>query len=430
MARGDRDRARGRDEADRRDRDPGARRRRARCSAGRAPRPAARRRHCRERRGRVLVRRQLAAYGELGRRVPGREGRAGGRGRGLARAYGPSIQLVELPGAVGRDRWLYARHRRGAVRRARGRCSGGDAVAARSRSARSPRSSQRSPCSCPPCAATSTRRTSTSGAPWGATTSPSRRDGTSRCSASNVTWYGPLGAMLLVGGLVLAVIAVRRRWIPRLGRAARAGARLLDRDARRAPLLPGRGGPLPHGTGGARRSDVGDRRFAGGRSRGGSSGVAVTAVALAVLNDSKRPSGVALLERPAPASYWSQPRWRAQGDELHVPDLIRFVDERVPPDARARPRDHGRATPAIVFFGRRPRPPPRPARRAGLATRPSATWAFVSPGAASSAAPALCDALAARRGRALGLAGVPPSAGRLLTGGGSRSGWRESNPHN
>ena len=36
-------------------------------------------------------------------------------------------------------------------------------------------------------------------------------------SASNVTWYGPLGAMLVVGGLVLAVIAVRRRWIPRLG---------------------------------------------------------------------------------------------------------------------------------------------------------------------------------------------------------------------
>ncbi len=34
-------------------------------------------------------------------------------------------------------------------------------------------------------------------------------------------------------------------------------------------------------------------------------GIAVTALALAVLNDTKRPSGVPLLERPAPASYWS-----------------------------------------------------------------------------------------------------------------------------
>ena len=50
----------------------------------------------------------------------------------------------------------------------------------------------------------------------------------------------------------------------------------------------------------------------------GLAGVAVTAAALALLNDSKRPSGVPLLERPAPASYWSEPRWRAQGFELDL----------------------------------------------------------------------------------------------------------------
>ena len=44
----------------------------------------------------------------------------------------------------------------------------------------------------------------------------------------------------------------------------------------------------------------------------GLAGVAVTALALAVLNDSKRPFGLALLERPAPASFWTTPRWRAR----------------------------------------------------------------------------------------------------------------------
>ena len=36
-------------------------------------------------------------------------------------------------------------------------------------------------------------------------------------SASNVTWYGPLGALLIVAGIVLAVIAARRGIVPWLG---------------------------------------------------------------------------------------------------------------------------------------------------------------------------------------------------------------------
>ena len=36
-------------------------------------------------------------------------------------------------------------------------------------------------------------------------------------SASNVTWYGPLGALLVVAGLVVAIVAVRRGRLPLVG---------------------------------------------------------------------------------------------------------------------------------------------------------------------------------------------------------------------
>jgi hypothetical protein len=116
--------------------------------------------------------------------------------------------------------------------------------------------------------------------------------------------------------------------------------------------------------------------------------VAATSAALAVLNDGKRPSGLPLLERPAPASYWTTPRWRAQGGEVHTPALVRFVDERVPAGARLgvalTPSDAG-----YVFLG------PRLDRRLdllppGATDAPEATWAFVSPLGRSALAPRLC----------------------------------------
>jgi hypothetical protein len=206
-------------------------------------------------------------------------------------------------------------------------------------------------------------------------------------SASNVTWYGPLGAILLVGGIVLAVIAVRKGWIARLGLILALApvywigilaALLFYQDAAGRFLM------APVALAGATWGVVLRWR----PLAWGVAGVAVTAAALALLNDSKRPSGIALLERPAPASYWSEQRWQAQGKELHVPDLIRFVDERVPADARVAlaitPSDAG-----YPFFG------PALDRRldllaAGAEDASGSTWAFVSPSAASSASPALC----------------------------------------
>jgi hypothetical protein len=108
-----------------------------------------------------------------------------------------------------------------------------------------------------------------------------------------------------------------------------------------------------------------------------------------VLNDTKRPSGLALLERPAPRSYWTAPRWQAVGSEVHVPDLIRFFDEQVPDDARVALAITA-SDPGYVLLGRDLRPfmllPP------GARDAPGASWAFVSPGARGTAASRLCAA--------------------------------------
>ena len=117
--------------------------------------------------------------------------------------------------------------------------------------------------------------------------------------------------------------------------------------------------------------------------------VAITALALAMLNDSKRPSGLPLLERPAPESYWASPRWRAVGSEVHVPDLIRFVDERVPDDARIALAITA-SDPGYVLLG------PRLRRfdllSAQASDAPEASWVFVSPLSRASGAPRLCGA--------------------------------------
>ena len=111
----------------------------------------------------------------------------------------------------------------------------------------------------------------------------------------------------------------------------------------------------------------------------GLAGIAVTAVALAVLNDSKRPSGVPLLERPRRRATGRSRDGGRRETSCTSPDLIRFVDERVPARRPSRPRDHGERR-RLLFFGR------GLDRRLDLLGRgsrdaPQATWAFVSPSA-------------------------------------------------
>jgi Glycosyltransferase family 87 len=293
----------------------------------------------------------------------------------VARALRSAIQLIELPGAVGGDRWLYAVAASALV-------VGAIAVGARrgSRTATAWGFVAALVALAPVLTPTARRYADEAYLElWRALGRDDLAIAVGRDltrSASNVTWYGPLGAMLVVGGLVLAVVATRSGvpgrlavlfalapayWIVALA------ALLFYQDAAGRFLM------APVALSGALWGIVARLR----PLAWGLAGIAVTALALALLNDSKRPSGVPLLERPAPDSYWSIPRWRAQGEEVHVPELIRYVDEEVPADARVAlgitPSD-----PAYIFFGR------DLDRRLDL-LRPGgvdaerATWAFVSP---------------------------------------------------
>jgi hypothetical protein len=304
----------------------------------------------------------------------------------VARVLRSSIQLVELPGAVGRDRWLYAvtaalvlavvvlPSRRAGPRRAVWIGAAAAALAVL------------------PVLVPDLRRYLDQAYRdlWKALGRDDLAVEVGRditISASNVTWYGPLGALLLAAGLVVAVVAARRGVIPRVG-AVLAFAPVYWIVALSVALFyqdaAGRFLMAPVALAGATWGlAVRSRPVAWGLA-----GIAVTALALAVLNDTKRPSGLPLLERPAPASYWSLPRWQAQGAEVHVPELIRFVDARVPTDARVglsmTPSDVG-----YVFFG------PRLDRRldllrAGARDAPGASWVFVSPAARTTNAPRLC----------------------------------------
>jgi hypothetical protein len=303
-----------------------------------------------------------------------------------ARALRSSIQLVELPGAVGWDRWLYAV----------GAAIVLSAVAVLTRRSGHARAlllgAIAAAIAVAPVLVPDLRRYLDQAYRdlWQALGRNDLAVEVGRditISASNVTWYGPLGALLLVAGLVVAVVAARRGVIPRVG-ALLAFAPVYWIVALSVALFyqdaAGRFLMAPVALAGATWGlAIRARPVAWGLA-----GIAVTALALAVLNDTKRPSGLPLLERPAPASYWSSPRWQAQGGELHAPDLIRFVDGTVPTHARVglaiTPSDGG-----YVFFG------PNLDRRLdllgpGAADAPRASWVFVSPGARSTRPPLLC----------------------------------------
>ena len=314
----------------------------------------------------------------------------------VARALRSGIQLIELPGAGGRDRWLYlvaaailfvglvVAYRRRSPAAAVGSAAAAALLAVL------------------PVLTPDVRRYADQAnlELWRAVGREDLAVDVGRDitrSASNVTWYGPLGALLIVAGIVLAVIAARRGIVPWLG-ALLALAPVYWLVAMSAALFyqdaAGRFLMAPVALAGSMWGIVGRRRAIAW----GLTGIAVTALALAVLNDTKRPSGLALLERPSPPSYWMAPRWRAVGGEVHVPDLIRLVDERVPDDAGVALAITA-SDPGYVLLGRDLRPFSLLA--AGARDAPGASWAFVSPGARGTAAPRLCGAWE-RRGESPG----------------------------
>ena len=197
-----------------------------------------------------------------------------------------------------------------------------------------------------------------------------------RRSASNTSWYGPLGAILLVGGIWASLHAVRRRRLDRLAVVFAVapvywlvafGLSLYYQEA------AGRFFMFALALAAATWGLV----LAWRPVAWGVTAIAVAAVALALLNDTKRPSGLRLLEPAPPTSYFRTPRWAGQGAEARAAELTRYIDQTLPQDAvvalSITPSD-----PGYLFYGR------ELDRRLPLidgATRdaPEASWAFASP---------------------------------------------------
>jgi len=196
-------------------------------------------------------------------------------------------------------------------------------------------------------------------------------------AASNFSWYGPLGSLALVGAGALAVVAVRRGRLDRLAvllvlapfywLVADAVALFYQEWAGRFFVFPF---ALAAATWGLllRARPVAWAVTA----------IAATTLLLALANDARRPSGLPLLETEKPRSIWRTPRWAGGPETRRDYDApIRFLDERIPPSATVglaiTPSD-----PVSPFFG------------AGLDRRvvfvrrdehdaPGADWVFVRP---------------------------------------------------
>lgn len=196
-----------------------------------------------------------------------------------------------------------------------------------------------------------------------------------RRSAANFSWYGPLGSLLLAASMVFTVVLARRGRLDRLAVVfafapaywlVAFGVTLYYQEfAGRFFMFPVALAAATWGLALAWRPVA-----------WGIVAIAVTAVGLALLNDTKRPSGLRLLEPDTPRSYFTTPRWAGQGDEARAAALTRFVDETLPHDTTVAlaitPSD-----PGYVLFG------PGLDRRLVLIdeeTRdvPEAEWAFSS----------------------------------------------------
>jgi hypothetical protein len=169
-------------------------------------------------------------------------------------------------------------------------------------------------------------------------------------SASNFSWYGPLGSVLLVGAAALVILEVRRRRLDRIVLfSVIAPAYWLVAFA--ALLFYqdwiGRFFAFPIVLAAATWGIVLRWRPVAW----GVVAIAGTTLLLSLANDAKRPSGLPLLEGGKPRSIWNTPRWTGVALRDDYDEPIRYLDQQIPDSA-----DLGLAItpsePVYPFFGR------------------------------------------------------------------------------
>jgi hypothetical protein len=205
-------------------------------------------------------------------------------------------------------------------------------------------------------------------------------------SASNFSWYGPLGSVLLVAAAVLVVVAVRRRQLDRIALVSVVapvywlvafGALLFYQD------WIGRFFAFPIALAAATWGIILRWRPVAW----GVVAIAGTTLLLSLANDAKRPSGLPLLQGDKPRSVWTTPRWTGVALRKDYDAPIRFLDRHIPDSA-----DVGLAItpsePVYPFFGRGLERHVRFVYEADRDAPASVDWVFVRPDQPSS----LCSA--------------------------------------
>jgi hypothetical protein len=169
-------------------------------------------------------------------------------------------------------------------------------------------------------------------------------------SASNFSWYGPLGSVLLVGAAVLVILEVRGKRLDRMALVpiiapaywlVAFAALIFYQD------WIGRFFAFPIAFAAATWGIVLRWRPVAW----GVVSIAATTLLLSLANDAKRPSGLPLLERDKPRSVWETPRWTGVALRKDYDAPIRFLDQQIPDSANVglaiTPSD-----PVYPFFGR------------------------------------------------------------------------------
>ena len=203
-----------------------------------------------------------------------------------------------------------------------------------------------------------------------------------------ISWYGPVGIVMAVAAIPLAVVAIRRRLVPRVALVlALAPLLALLVVALTIEYLRYQGRYFMAAIAlGASLWGL------AARWRPAAVGIAAAATVtagLCLVNALGKPSGVALLEGPARPSVWSMPRWEQQGLLRRTPrerdeiETIRYVEEHVPADARIGIALEENAF-ALPYFG------PRLTRHVtivddGDVVPPGVEWLVVSPSRSPSA---------------------------------------------
>ncbi len=152
-------------------------------------------------------------------------------------------------------------------------------------------------------------------------------------ASDSLSWFGPLGFLLVVGVGAASVVLVRRRSLPPLAlvfAAAPVATFLLLGLSLGYDEWQGRFFIFPVALSASLWGLVLDHH----RYAVATVAIALTTTALSLVNFTEKPSGLRLLEGPAPSSIWGTERWQAVSViRSELGPVLRFVEREVPADA-------------------------------------------------------------------------------------------------